>query len=229
MNAVAGGGAFVVVPTLIFSGVSPIIANATSNTALWFGVLGGARGFRREIFAHRRLLPRLLVVSICGAIIGALLLLLTPPIFFQRLLPWLLLFAVLLFSFSGRLTKRAFEHPHQAHWQLLAQFLVAIYGGYFGGGQGILMLAILAFSGLPSLSAANGIKNLLSVAINGVAIIPFAIAHIIDWPLALMMAISAPIGGYLGAKAFRHVPTPIARGIIIAIGASMTIALFLRA
>ena len=228
MNAVAGGGAFVVVPTLIFSGVSPIIANATSNTALWFGVLGGARGFRREIADHRELLPRLIVVSVSGAIVGALLLLITTPTFFRHLLPWLLLFAVILFAFSGRLVGRAFSHPHQARWQLFAQFFVAMYGGYFGGGQGILMLAILAFSGLPSLSAANGIKNMLSVAINGVAIIPFAIAHIIDWPLALMMAISAPVGGYLGAKVFRHVPTPVARTAIIVIGSVMTVALFLR-
>jgi hypothetical protein len=108
------------------------------------------------------------------------------------------------------------------------QFAVAIYGGYFGAGMGILMLAVLAFSGLPSFNATNGMKNVLSVAINGVALVPFVIARIVDWRFAIPMAIAALLGGYFGAKFFRRIPAPAARSIVIAIGVTMTIVFFLR-
>jgi hypothetical protein len=111
---------------------------------------------------------------------------------------------------------------------LVFQFFVAVYGGYFGAGMGIMMLAVLAFSGLPSFNAQNAIKNVLAVSINGVALIPFVIARIVDWRFALPMAVIALAGGYLGARFFRRLPQPLARGLVVTIGAAMTIVFFVR-
>jgi hypothetical protein len=126
------------------------------------------------------------------------------------------------------LTRRAVAAPRHAPWQIAAQFVVAIYGGYFGAGMGILMLALLAFSGLPSLNAQNAIKNVLSVSINGVALVPFAVARIVDWRFAVPMALIALLGGYLGARFFRRVPAGLSRALVITIGAAMTIVFFTR-
>jgi uncharacterized membrane protein YfcA len=228
MNSVAGGGSFLSFPALLFAGVPAISANATNNAAMWVGTIGSARGFREELAAHRGLLLPLLVVSAAGSIAGAMALLVTPPALFLRLIPWLLLFATCIFAASPLLKRTVTGEPRHAPWQIVAQFFVAVYGGYFGAGMGIMMLAMLAFSGLPSLNAQNAIKNLLAVAINGIALIPFVIARIVDWRFALPMAVIALAGGYFGARVFRRVPAPIARAIVIAIGMAMTAAFFIR-
>lgn len=228
MNSVAGGGSFLSFPALLFAGVPAISANATNNAAMWVGTLGSARGYGEEIHAQRRFLPPVLVVSVAGSLVGALTLLHTPAATFERLIPWLLLFATCVFAASPWLTRRYGASPRHARWQLAAQFCVAIYGGYFGAGMGIMMLAILAFSGLPSFNAQNAVKNVLAVAINGVALVPFAIARVVDWRFALPMAAIALLGGYFGARVFRRVPPPIARTVVIAIGAAMTAAFFIR-
>lgn len=228
MNSVAGGGSFLSFPALLFAGVAPISANATNNAAMWVGTLGSARGYREEIRAQRRLLPPILIVSVAGSLLGAVTLLLTPAATFERLIPWLLLFATCVFAASPRLTRKGPQTPHHATWQLAVQFGVAIYGGYFGAGMGILMLAVLAFSGLPNFNAQNAVKNVLAVAINGVALVPFAIARVVDWRFALPMAALALLGGYVGARVFRRVPPRVARAIVIAIGAAMTVAFFIR-
>lgn len=228
MNSVAGGGSFLSFPALLFAGVPPISANATNNAAMWVGTLGSARGYREEIRAQRRLLPPVLIVSVAGSVLGAIALLSTPAATFERLIPWLLLFATGVFAASPWLTRRGEVAPRHARWQLAVQFVVAIYGGYFGAGMGILMLAVLAFSGLPSFNAQNAIKNVLAVAINGVALVPFAIARVVDWRFALPMAALALLGGYLGARFFRRLPQKTSRTIVIAIGAAMTAAFFIR-
>lgn len=228
MNSVAGGGSFLSFPALVFAGVPPISANATNNAAMWVGTIGSARGYREEIAAHRGLLLPVISVSVAGSLIGACLLLATPQALFGRLIPWLLLFATLIFAISPGITRRAAAVPRHALWQIGAQFVVAVYGGYFGAGMGILMLALLAFSGLPSFNAQNAIKNVLSVSINGVALLPFVIARIVDWRFALPMALIALLGGYLGARFFRRAPEMLARAIVVAIGAAMTIVFFLR-
>jgi uncharacterized protein len=228
LNSVAGGGSFLSFPALIFAGVAPISANATNNAAMWVGTLGSARGYREEVREHRSLLLPVLVASAAGSLIGASLLLLTPQALFVRLIPWLLLFATLLFSVSPLLTRRTGRVPHHAPWQIAAQFAVAIYGGYFGAGMGILMLAVLAFSGLPSLNAQNAIKNVLAVAINGVALVPFVLARIVDWRFAVPMAVLALAGGYCGACLFRRLSQPVSRAIVITIGVGMTIVFFTR-
>lgn len=228
LNSVAGGGSFLSFPALVFAGVPPISANATNNAALWVGTIGSARGYREEIREYRSLLRPVLIASAAGSLIGASLLLLTPPALFVRLIPWLLLFATLLFAVSPLMKHRSDRRPGHAPWQIATQFAVAIYGGYFGAGMGILMLAVLAFSGLPSLNAQNAIKNVLAVAINGVASVPFVIARIVDWRFAVPMAVLALAGGYCGARLFRQVSQPVSRAVIIAIGVGMTMVFFAR-
>lgn len=228
INSVAGGGSFLTFPALILAGVPAIPANATNNTAMWLGVVASARGYREEVRAHRHLLVAAGIVSVVGAVIGAVLLLHTPPKMFVRMIPWLLLFATAVFALSPLITKR--QHTARPHTpvQLVIQFLIAIYGGYFGAGMGILMLAVLSFSGLPNMNAANGLKNVLSVIINGTAIIPFVIAGIIIWKIALLMAIFTMIGGYAGSRFFRRVPSSVTRVIVLCIGVAMSAYFFTR-
>lgn len=216
-------------PALVFAGVPPIGANATNNAAMWVGTFGSARGYWKDVRDYRAMLVPVLVVSAIGALIGSVLLLVTPAPTFSRLIPWLLLFATAVFAVSPYLIpKKTAGDPQHQGWQLLAQFVVAIYGGYFGAGMSIFTLAILSFSGLPSFNATNGMKNVLSVAINGVALIPFLLARIIDWRFAVPMAVFALLGGYFGAKFFRRVPSQVARTIVITIGVTMTTLFFLR-
>lgn len=190
---------------------------------MWMGVIASARGYREEIGRYRaRILPAL-AVSTGGALIGALLLLRTPPGVFKAMIPWLLLFATGVFALSPLITK-----PHRGDgtvhgpWQLALQFVISIYGGYFGAGIGILMLAVLSFSGLPNMNAMNGIKNLLSITINGMALVPFVIAGIVVWPVALLMAVFSMLGGYFGARFFRRLPSRVTRAVVLCIGAGMT-------
>ncbi len=228
INSVAGGGSFLTFPALLFAGVPAITANATNNTAMWLGVIASARGYREEIRAYRSVIVPAMVVRLIGSLGGAVLLLHTPPRIFERLIPWLLLFATGVFALSPLLTGK---HPPRAvhsPWQLAAQFCVAIYGGYFGAGMGILMLAILSFSRLPNMNAMNGVKNVLSIVINGIAILPFVIARVIDWRIALVMAVFAMIGGYAGARFFRRVPSNITRSIVLCVGAGMSAYFFVR-
>lgn len=228
MNSVAGGGSFLSFPALVFAGVPAISANATNNAAMWVGTIGSARGYREELREHRALLMPVLSVSIVGSLIGACLLLVTPQTLFLRLVPWLLLFATAVFASSRWLSPTNVREPRHAPWQIAVQFFVAVYGGYFGAGMGIVMLAVLAYSGLPSFNAQNAIKNLLSVSINGVALVPFIIARIVDWRFALPMAALALLGGYFGARFFRRVPQRVARILVVAIGCTMTIVFFVR-
>lgn len=228
MNSVAGGGSFLSFPALVFAGVPPITANATNNAAMWVGNFGAVRGYREEVREHRALLPSIVAVSIVGSLIGAMLLLLTPQRFFERLIPWLLLFATTIFVLNPLIPRRAGTGPRHSPWQLAVQFAVAIYGGYFGAGMGILMLAVLAFSGLPSFNAQNAIKNVLTVSINGVALIPFVLARIVDWRFAVPMAALALLGGYCGGRIFRRAPQGVSRALVIVIGVTMTAVFFLR-
>lgn len=195
---------------------------------MWMGVLASARGYKEEIAAYRRTIAPALVVSIVGALGGALLLLRTPPGVFRSLIPWLLLFATVVFAISPFVTKppRGDGAVHRP-WQLAMQFAVALYGGYFGAGMGILMLAILSFSGLPTMNAMNGIKNLLAITINGVALVPFVIAGIVAWPIALLMAVFSMIGGYFGARFFRRLPSQLTRIVVLCVGAGMTAYFFI--
>ncbi|HEY9180994.1 MAG TPA: sulfite exporter TauE/SafE family protein [Candidatus Baltobacteraceae bacterium] len=228
INSVAGGGSFLTFPALLVAGIPAIPANATNNTAMWLGVIASARGYREEIRKYRTVVLPAIAVSTIGSLGGALLLLHTPPKTFERMIPWLLLFATVVFALSPLVTRA--HKPKDVHspWQLAAQFFVAIYGGYFGAGMGIMMLAILTFSALPNMNEMNGVKNLLSIVINGVAVVPFLLAGVIDWPVALLMAIFSMAGGYFGARFFRRVPSPITRIVVLGIGACMSAYFFVR-
>ncbi len=224
----AGGGSFLTFPALIFAGVPPISANATNNLAMWFGTLASARGFRKEVREHRNVLRVAGALSAGGSLCGAILLLRTSAHTFERLIPYLLLFATVVFTVAPAFTARLQRPRAHTPLQLGLQFLIAVYGGYFGAGIGFLMLAVLAFSGLPNLNAMNAAKNVLAAVINGVALIPFVVAGIIAWPVALLMAAGALIGGYAGARLGRRVPDTVTRGVVIALGCAMSLYFFLR-
>jgi len=231
INSVAGGGSFLSFPALILAGVPPISANATNNTAMFVGTGASAWGYRRELKPYARTVLPGIVVSLIGALLGAMLLLHTPADLFERMIPWLLLFAMLVFIASPHLTRHVDPHGGgrlHSPLQLVLQFATAIYGGYFGAGIGYLMLAILSLSGLPDMNAMNGIKTLFAACINGIAIVPFVIAGIIDWKYALLMMVFAILGGYLGAKVFRRFPSRYTRAVVIVLGLCMTAYFFLK-
>ena len=236
INSIAGGGTLVSFPALLWLGRDPIIANATNSVALWPGSLAGAIGFRHELLTVRRWLLLLTIPSLLGAVLGAVLLLKTPSETFDRLVPLLILAATILFAAQEVITRRlgsiarAHENPTRA-WVIFVftfQFLVGVYGGYFGAAMGILMLAALGLIGLTDLHQMNGLKNVLAVCINGVAAIYFAYAGAIDWSDGLLMAIGAIIGGYFGARMAKRFGRTFVRRTVVVIGLTMSVALFLR-
>ncbi len=234
MNAVAGGGSFIAFPTLLFTGVPAIPANATNTVALWTGLAFSGGAFRRHVHAQRRVLAALLTSSIAGGIIGALLLLRTPAQTFLRVLPWLMLAATLLFIFGRKLTRPGASlvvHEARAKTLFFAtsfQFLVAIYGGYFGGGMGIVILAMLTAFGMSDIHQMNALKIVLSTATNGVAVAIFIAARAVYWKQALVMIAGAALGGYFGAHYSLRLSQKLVRGFVIAVGSGMTAYFFVR-
>ena len=205
LNAVAGGGSFVAFPALLFTGVPPIPANATNALALWTGVTASGGAYRKRLDVPTRVLLPLLVTSFVGGIIGAFLLLLTPAHTFMRVLPWLMLGATLLFIFGKRLAgTRASSVGHDATTAAIVgasvfELAVAVYGGYFGGGVGIVNLAMLAAVGMTDIHAMNALKSILGIAINGVAAVVFVVEGAIYWPQAVVMIAGALVGA-IGAS-----------------------------
>ncbi len=230
LNSVAGGGSFVTFPALIFTGVPPINANATSTVALWPGTVASTAAYREEFGTQRRLLLPLGAISVLGGVIGALLLLRTPQATFSRLVPWLLLLATLLFTFGGTLTARLRARlaggagPSRSLLLVIAliQLAVAIYGGYFGGGIGFVILAALALLGMSHIHTMNAIRTLLASCINGVAVATFVLAGAVAWPQALLMTAGAVVGGYGGARYARRLDPKLVRRFVIAVGCAMT-------
>jgi uncharacterized membrane protein YfcA len=237
INSVAGGGTLVSFPALVWVGVDPIKANATNAFALWPGSFGGVFGFRRELAGARRWLLLLIWPSLFGGMVGACLLLRTPSRTFAGIVPYLILGATLLLAAQESLTRRLYRsgNPHSAQlsrkWSagaILFQLLVAIYGGYFGAGIGILMLAALGLLGLTDIHRMNAIKNLLALLINGIATIYFAVSGYVVWSDAIVMAVGAVAGGYGGAGLARKLGRRFVRRAAIVIGFGMAISLLLR-
>jgi len=236
MNAVAGGGTLVTFPALIWSGRPEIIANATSTLALVPGTCASAYGYRGEMLKAPRKFLYLLIPSVAGGVIGAVLLRRTPPATFAALVPFLILFATVLFMLQGTVQSRlrpgaSARQEATARWMVGAgfyQFLVAVYGGYFGAGIGILMLAALGLMGLSDIHQMNGLKNILGSATNMVAAVYFVFAGMVDWPSAALMAAGAIIGGYGMAGIARKIGQKAVRRIVIVIGFAMTISLFIK-
>lgn len=230
INAIAFGGSLVSFPTLIWLGVPPIIANATNTAAVWPGSLGAVWGYRREIADTTPRMYWLIVPSVAGAIAGAVLLRMTPPQVFERLVPALILFATLLFASQGRIQRSlnvAPEH-HGSVWfaaAMIFQFAVSVYGGYFGAGMGILMLAAFAILGHEDIHQMNGLKNLLGVFINAVAAAYFILAGMVRAHDAIVMASGATLGGVAAAGLARRMGRRAVRRAVIVIGFAMTLAL----
>jgi uncharacterized membrane protein YfcA len=238
LNSVAGGGNFFTFPTLIFTGVGSITANATSTVALWPGSAASVGAYRRELAEQQRgFLVVLIVTSLIGGVLGALLLLSTPPSTFVNLIPYLLLGATVLFVVSPYVTAwlrvRTIEKTtHVSATTLIviaiAQFIIAIYGGYFGGGIGIIMLAWLAFMGMDDIHKMNAVKTVLATTINGAGFATFIIARAVLWPQAIVMIVGAIIGGYGGAYYARKIEQRWVRLFVIITCIVLTIYFFVH-
>ena len=235
INAVAGGGSFVAFPALLFTGVPPIPANATNTVAMWTGVAASGGAYRDRLDIPARVMAPLVITSCIGGVAGALLLLKTPPHTFLRVLPWLMLGATLLFIFGKRLSRgqgSGVGHDATAFAILGAsvfELIVAVYGGYFGGGVGIVNLAMLAALGMTDIHAMNALKSVLGSVINGVAVVVFVVSRTVYWPQAAVMIAGSVIGGYFGAHYAMKVSSSWIRWTVILIGAAMTIYFFVKA
>ncbi|MGA9352274.1 MAG: sulfite exporter TauE/SafE family protein [Terriglobales bacterium] len=227
LNAVAGGGSFIAFPALLFSGVAPIPANATNTVALWVGVTASGGAFRKHLDISRRVMVPLAVTSVIGGVAGAYLLLHTPAQTFLRVLPWLMLGATLLFVFGNRLGRSGAGVANDISTSALVfasvfELVVSVYGGYFGGGVGILNLAMLAVIGMRDIHAMNALKVVLGGIINGVAVITFMIKGAVVWKEGTVMIVGAILGGYLGARYSLKMPQAWIRAFVIVVGTGMT-------
>ncbi|HQR34394.1 MAG TPA: sulfite exporter TauE/SafE family protein [Blastocatellia bacterium] len=236
INSVAGGGTLVSFPTLVWTGVPPIIANATNTLAMTPGACGSAIAYRRELVHVPRKYLVLLVPSLIGSLVGGYLLKKTPPDTFKVLVPYLILFATILFMMQSQVrrllkTDDGEQQEASTSWLIGAgcyQFGVAVYGGYFGAGIGILMLAALGMLGLRDIHQMNGLKNIFGVLTNGAAAVYFVFTGLINWPAGILMAIGAIVGGYGGAGIARRLGQQTIRRLVIAIGFGMAISLFFK-
>jgi uncharacterized membrane protein YfcA len=249
VNSIAGGGTLLTFPALVGLGIPPIVANATSTVALWPGALGSMWGYRRELKGMQRSAAVFAMPSLAGGLVGAALLLRTPPDRFAALVPWLVLGATVLFMAQGAIARETGSSAASSRLSasglaaesreprpdsrepraalpasrfppsvLFYQFLVAIYGGYFGAGVGILMLAALGFAGFTNIHQMNGLKNWGGLCMNAVAAVTFAFTDIVSWPVALAMAAGAMLGGYAGSRMAQRVPQLAVRRAIVVIG-----------
>lgn len=235
INSVAGGGTLITFPTLIAVGLNPLRANATSTAAIWPGALAGTWGYRRELRKVEKRFLWLLIPGLVGSIIGATLLKLTPPSTFAAIVPYLILFATVLFMLNEPV-QRWLRAPHKEHvittnWMIFAgglQFITGLYGGYFGAGIGIMMLATLGLIGMTDIYEMQGLKSFLGTIINLTAAIYFMFSGLVHWPEAIVMTLGSIAGGYGGADVARRVGAKLVRRAVILIGFALAISLFFR-
>jgi uncharacterized membrane protein YfcA len=244
INALAGGGTLLTFPALaavlaLRSQLSPdaakVWANGTSTVALFPASLAALWGYRRDFAAYASWSSRLVPASLAGGTLGALLVTQLDEKYFAFLVPWLILIAASLFTLQPVIARKlGIGKPHEVpHGRTVAgvmffQFLVGIYGGYFGAGIGILMLSALAMMGLSDIHAMNGLKSLLGSCINGAAVVIFISNGVVQWELAGMMAVAGCIGAYLAAHFGRQLPRSLVRGFVIAIGFALAAYYFYR-
>lgn len=239
VNSVAGGGTLLTFPALLAVGVSPLGANATSTVALVPGSASAFWGYRQELGRDTRALAVLALPSVLGGIAGAKLTLAAGDALFARLVPWLILAATVLFVLQeplsrwlrgGAIAGEGAKLP--AGWRLAGimafQFLVAVYGGFFGAGIGILMLAAFGLAGMANIHHMNAFKTFAAVCINGVAAVTFVFSHRVEWPLAALMAAGAIAGGYGGADLARRLGQRTVRRVVVAIGFGIAVLMFTR-
>ena len=228
-NSIAGGGSFLTFPALVFAGVPIIAANATSALAVFPGYLSGALGFMKELKTYPKGQFSLLIfISASGGVLGSLLLLRTPTTLFSFIVPWLLGFATVMFAFGNLISKWAKNTTGKTSIKgNLATLFVCIYGGYFNGGLGIVLLALFSTLGMRDINLMNGLKNGMSFALSFASVITFGLAGIIYWPQAILMMVGATIGGYCGAIVARKLTAKVIKTIIVAIGSIMTFIFYL--
>jgi uncharacterized membrane protein YfcA len=232
LNAVAGGGTFISFPALLNTGVPAVQANATNTVALWPGLAASTGAYLKRLNVPRRLLVPLLLTSVVGGLVGALLLLKTPQHTFLRLVPWLLLGGTLLFAFGNTIRATAgktaaLDDLRNLSWQAIAvtsmaELLVAIYGGYFGAGIGFMILGMLASLGMRDIHAMGAIRTLLAVVINAAAVLTFILAGAVLWPQCVVMIAGALLGGWFGAHYAQKADPRKVRLVVIAVGVAMT-------
>jgi uncharacterized membrane protein YfcA len=235
LNSVVGGATFIIFPALLFAGVPAVSANATSSVVVWPAGLASVAAYREDITLTRRLLLVLGAASLAGGAVGAWLLLHTPSAAFVHLIPWLLLFASTLFSLGGVLSAKLGTGGPGIHGSgqavlavATAQLVISIYGGYFGAGMGILMLAAYAVGGVGNIHAMNGVRSALGLLINGVAIAWFIVARAVVWRPALVMAVGATLTGYSGAAIARRVDPKKVKRLVMAVAWGMTVYFFFK-
>ena len=231
LNAAAGGGSFLTLPALIYAGIPPVAANATGTTALLPGYFASTWGFREDLGPPRSVgMTALMLTCLVGGGIGAGLLITTSNHAFRALVPWLLLFATALFAFGPTLLRRIGRHPEQHAPRLQALvglFVVSMYGGYFNGGLGVLLLAMLTLIGETHLNRMNALKNAISAVLTLFAVGIYAAAGTVQWRWVAVMLPAVLVGGYVGARVARRIPREVMRWSIVLIGLVMS-ALFFR-
>lgn len=234
LNSIAGGGSFITFPALLFFGVPPISANATNTFASCAGYLSGAFAFRNDLSTHKRELPLIILISLIGGITGAWLLLQTPEAVFRGIVPWLLLFATLLFIFGGKLNSslKQFASCHQ-HASVIGRSLltllllgICIYGGFFNAGLGIIVLSYLALAGHSNINTMNGIKLLVSSTISLIAIVLFIFSDAIAWLEGGSVLLGTLTGGYVAAHVSRKLPQKQVKAFIALVSCGVTLYFF---
>ena len=231
-NALAGGGSFITFPSLLLAGLNPLAANMSSTIALFPSQITSAVVGRKLVSGVGRVpFWQLLVVSLIGGVLGALLLLSTPVSIFANLVPWLVMFATVAFGWGSFVFK---PHPDPSKAGLpnvailIIQGVIAIYGGYFGGGIGFLMLAALTVAG-QQVRSANATKNALAMVMNASAVVIFAFSPMVDWAAVVALGAGGVVGGLVGSWLMHRLPEKILRGFIVLVGVTLTVWLFLRA
>ncbi|HET8587007.1 MAG TPA: sulfite exporter TauE/SafE family protein [Candidatus Limnocylindria bacterium] len=225
VNTIVGSGSLITFPTLLAFGYSPVVANVTNTVGLIPGSAAGTFGYRRELEGQGRRGVRLGIVAVAGGISGGLLLLVLPPTSFERIVPFLILLAALLVAIQPRLAaimarRRATGHSHEAA-VVLSVFLTAVYGGYFGAAQGVIMVALLGVFIAEDLQRLNGLKNLLGGLDNAVAGVLFIFIAPVAWEAVLLLALGAVFGGMLGARVGRRLPPAVLRAVIVVVGTAV--------
>jgi uncharacterized protein len=239
LNALAGGGSFISFPALLFTGVPPVQANATNTVALWPGLAASTVAYLKRLKVPRRLLIPLLVSSVAGGWVGALLLLKTPQRTFLHFVPWLLLSGTLLFAFGNKIRAIAGKSAvsddlQKVSWRAIAvcsfiELVLAVYGGYFGAGIGFVMLGMFAALGMRDIHAMGAIRTLLAAAINAAAVVAFIVAGAVLWPQFAVMVAGALVGGWFGAHYAQKADPQKVRLLVIGVGLAMSAYFFVTA
>ncbi|MGY1836450.1 sulfite exporter TauE/SafE family protein [Blastococcus sp. SYSU DS0510] len=231
VNSIAGGGSLILFPTLVGLGLGTVAANVTNSLAQWPGYLGGVAGFRAEYAGQRRRLVRFGAVAALGGLAGSVLLLTTPSDAFDVVVPALVLLASLLLAVqplvTRRLAGRAAGEPGDPAWLYLALFLATVYGGYFGGALGVILVGVLGI-GLHRLKLANALKSALSAVTATITLLVFGIFGPVAWTVVAVAAPAGLVGGFLGARIATRIPATPLRVLIVTFGVAVSVYLYLR-